>query len=182
MLLSSSEEAQNNWEVPDEMAKYAKKYFEKYVSDKELKDSIKLNSPVPTNLPKAKTIDDCFVELLADPKKKKEIALDNTFKKLQTKILKIIGPLRKVWYTMEESLAGGSKKFDVDDMSQYIDQAVLLIGQAFNSVSYSRRMNVLKGVGKSEGQEQSEKLGLSSRKGFRRPFWQVILEEHGSYS
>ena len=33
------EEAQNNWEVPDEMEKYAKKYFEKYVSDKELKAS-----------------------------------------------------------------------------------------------------------------------------------------------
>ena len=58
------EEAQNNWEVPDEMEKYAKKYFEKYVSDKELKDSITLNSPVPTNLPKAKIMDDYFVELL----------------------------------------------------------------------------------------------------------------------
>ena len=32
-------ETQNNWEVPDEMAEYAKKYFEKYVSDKELKDT-----------------------------------------------------------------------------------------------------------------------------------------------
>ena len=33
------EKTQNNWEVPDEMAEYAKKYFEKYVSDKELKDT-----------------------------------------------------------------------------------------------------------------------------------------------
>ena len=96
------EEAQNNWEVPDEMAKYAKKYFEKYVSDKELKDSITLNSPVPTNLPRAKTVDDYFVELLEDQKKKKEIAPDDTFKKLQAKILKIMGPLNKVWYTVEE--------------------------------------------------------------------------------
>ena len=60
------EEAQNNWEVPDEMAKYAKKYFEKYVSGKELKDCITLNSPLPTNLPEAKTFDDYFVELLQD--------------------------------------------------------------------------------------------------------------------
>ena len=77
------EEAQNNWEVPDEMAKYAKKYFEKYVSDKELKGSITLNSPVPTNLPKAKNMDVYFVELLEDQRKNKEIALDDTFKKLQ---------------------------------------------------------------------------------------------------
>ena len=52
------EEAQNNLEVPDEMAMYAKKYFEKYVKDKELKASITLSSPVPTNLPKAKIMDD----------------------------------------------------------------------------------------------------------------------------
>ena len=32
-------------------------------------------------------------------------------------------------------------------MSQYIDQTILLIGQVFNSVSYSRRMNVLIGLG-----------------------------------
>ena len=50
-------------------------------------------------------------------------------------------------YTVKESLAGGSREFDVDEMSQYIDQTILLIGQAFNSVSYSRRMNVLIGVG-----------------------------------
>ena len=66
------EEAQNNWEVADKMAKYAEKYFEKCVSDKELKDSITRNSPVPTNLPKAKTMDDYFVELLEDQKKKKD--------------------------------------------------------------------------------------------------------------
>ena len=58
------EEAQNNWEVPNEMPKYVKKYFEKYVSDKELKDSITLHSPVPTNLPKTTIMDDYFVELL----------------------------------------------------------------------------------------------------------------------
>ena len=90
------EETQNNWEVPDEMATYAKKYFEKYASDKELKGSITRNSPVPTNLPKAKNMDDYFAELLEDQKKKKEIALDDTFKKLQSKILTIMGPLSKV--------------------------------------------------------------------------------------
>ena len=141
------EEAPNDWEVSDEMAKYAKKYFEQYVSDKKLKDSITFNSPVPTNLPKVKNMDDYFVELLEDQRKKKEIVLDDTFKKLQSKILMIMTPLSKVWYTVEESLAVGSRKFDVDEMSQCIDPTILLIGQAFNSVSYSRRMNVLIGVG-----------------------------------
>ena len=43
-------------------------------------------------------------------------------------------------YIVEESLVGGSKKFDVEEMSQYIDQIVQLIGQAFNSVFNSRRI------------------------------------------
>ena len=38
-------------------------------------------SPVPTNVPKAKNMDDYFVELLKDQGKKKEISLDGTFKK-----------------------------------------------------------------------------------------------------
>ena len=66
-----------------------------------------------------------------------------------------MGTLSKVWYTVEESLAGGSRKFDVDEMSQYIDQTILLIGQVFNSVSCSRRMNVLIGVGKEKVKAQN---------------------------
>ena len=129
------------------MTKYAKKSFEKYVSDKEMKDGITLNSPVPTNFPKPKNMGHYFIEFLEDQGEKKEIALDDTFKKLQSKILlKIIGPLSKVWYTVEETLAGGSRKFDVDGVSHYIDQTILLIRQVFNSVSYSRRINVLIGV------------------------------------
>jgi len=56
------------------MAKYAKKYFEKFVGDKELKESILLESPVPTNLPKAKVMDDYFVELLEDQKRKERFS------------------------------------------------------------------------------------------------------------
>ena len=65
-------------------------------------------------------------------------------------------------------------------MSQYIDQTILLIGQAFNSVSYSRRMNVLTGVG-TEKEKHSKAPDLFSRRGFQRTFWQVTSEAYGSY-
>ena len=67
-------ESQNHWEVPDKMTKHTKKCFEKYVSDKELKNNITLNSPEPTNLPKAKTMDDYFVELEESEKEKENLA------------------------------------------------------------------------------------------------------------
>ena len=63
------------------MKEYANKYFEKYVNDKELKNSMTLNSSAPRNLQKANTVDEYFVKLLEHQKKTKEIALDNTFKK-----------------------------------------------------------------------------------------------------
>ena len=53
------------------MAKYAKKYFENYVHDKELKNSITINSPIPINLPKAKNMDDYPAGLLKDRRKNK---------------------------------------------------------------------------------------------------------------
>ena len=56
-------------------------------------------------------MDGCFVELLKDQEKKKEIALDETFKKFQTKILTIMGPLSKVWYTVEELVWGIPRNF-----------------------------------------------------------------------
>ena len=75
------EKAQNNWEFQDGMEKFGNKFFEKCISEQELKDSITFNSPVPVNLPKAKSMDDYFVELFQDQKK---ITLNDTFKQLQT--------------------------------------------------------------------------------------------------
>ena len=65
------EHAQNNRQAPDQMAKYAKKHFENYVHDKELKNSITVNSPIPINPPKAKNMDDYSVGLLKDRRKNK---------------------------------------------------------------------------------------------------------------
>ena len=123
-----------------------------------------LNSPVPRNVPKAKIMDEYFVKLLEHQKKKKGIALDNTFKKIQSKILTIIGPLSKVWYTVEESLAGVSKKFDGDKMLQYIDQTVLLIGQAFDCVLQQTYECIdWRENRKSEGHEHSKTRSLLSK-------------------
>ena len=65
--------------------------------------------------------------------------------------------------------------FDIDEMSQYLDQTILLIDKVFNSVSYSRRMNILIGLGtekvkakntlKNQASEDSKEL---SGKSFRK--------------
>ena len=117
------------------MTKYAKQYFEKYVIEKELRDNITLSST--NKLATDKGYDDYFVELLEDQKKKKEIVLDDAFMELKAKVRTIIRPLTKVWYTVEKSLTESYKKFDVDEMSQYFDQIILLIGQGEERVQGS---------------------------------------------
>ena len=57
-----------------------------------------------------------------------------------------MGFFSNVWYTVEESLAVGPKNLMLTRCRNF-DQTVLLIGQAFNSVSYIRHINVLTGVG-----------------------------------
>ena len=57
-----------------------------------------------------------------------------------------MGFFSNVWYTVEESLAVGPKNLMLTRCRNF-DQTVLLIGQAFNSVSYIKRINVLTGVG-----------------------------------
>ena len=88
-------------------------------------------------------------------------------KKLHSKIATIMETPSKVWYTVEESPAGGSRKFD---------QTKLLIGQAFNPVPYSRRTNALIGVGtekvkaKNTIKNQVSLLEENSRKLFSKSF------------
>lgn len=74
------------------------------------------------------------------------MSLDNTFERVQEKIRLILGPLCKAWYRLEEARSESSN-FDADELLHYVDQTVMLIGQASNSVSYNRRKNVLTAVG-----------------------------------
>ena len=44
------DEGQHEWELPDKLASYANKYLQKFVQDKNSKDSILNKNPVPTNI------------------------------------------------------------------------------------------------------------------------------------
>ncbi|XP_057294612.1 uncharacterized protein LOC130623139 [Hydractinia symbiolongicarpus] len=60
-----------------------------------------------------------------------------------------MGPLSRTWYAIEASL-GASRENPEEifwkDLSQSVEQTVLLLGQAFNAVSYHRRLNVLSAI------------------------------------
>ena len=51
-----ADEEKHEWELPDELAFYANKYLQKFVQDKNLKDSILNENPVPTNINKPRKL------------------------------------------------------------------------------------------------------------------------------
>ena len=52
-----------------------------------------------------------------------------------------MGPLCKLWFRFEEALAqeNNMAQLDLNELIQYLEQSVILIGQAFNVVTYNRR-------------------------------------------
>ena len=173
---AQSEETQFDWELPQELKEYAEKYFYKFISEKDLKESVLKQNPVPGNLKKPGKLDDYFSEMLEKRKKKRDLSLDHIFERLQTKIQQIMGPLCKAWFRIEEKIADPSVGLDPNELSQYIEQTVMLSGQASNAIAYNRRLNALTAIGtenlkaKNVLKEQAKLFENPSNELFGKPF------------
>lgn len=143
-----AEEAQYNWDLPAGMADYANKYLKNFVPEKDVKDSILTTSPVPSNIQGPKKLDDFFKELLEEKKKRSELFWDSNLERMQQKTLNVFGPLSKVWMTLEEANNAKDDKVEIplEDLTTSLEQSVMLLGQAVNSMTYQRRCNALSAV------------------------------------
>ena len=66
--------------------------------------------------------------------------------KFQQKILDIIGPLSRLWKGLEDikNAPDDTVPVPLEDHIKLIEQTVLLLDQASNSILYSRRVQLLK--------------------------------------
>ena len=103
------DEEKHEWELPDEHASNANKYLEKFVQDKNLKDSILNENLVSTNITRPRKLDEFYKELLEENRAKRELTLDGTLEKIQSKMLNIMGALSKPWFRFEEALPHKNK-------------------------------------------------------------------------
>ena len=71
---------------------------------------------------------------------------DNQIGKFEEKILQVMGPLSWLWKGLEDIQNESSKAAEVpvDTFSTMIEQTTLLLGKASLSISYARRLNILK--------------------------------------
>ena len=77
-----------------------------------------------------------------------ELAADSNFVKLQQKLLDVMGPLSKVWTIVEKASIFSFEQVEVSlpEILTNLDQTVMLLGQAFNKISYLRRFGALKQI------------------------------------
>lgn len=171
-----------DWTLPSEMALYAHKYFERYVQEKDMRDSVIGENPVPTNFIKTRRLDEHFKELLDEKRKRRELDTDKSLEHIQSKVLQIMGPLSKLWFCLEEAFQSEETSLNLEELLDYIDSTILLVGQSYNMVSYKRRLNVLIGVGterhkaKAAIKDQAALLEQPGKDLFGEPFRKHVNE------
>ena len=88
-------------------------------------------------------------EHLSDNKKLPNLNQEKTLKGTQEKVASILGPLTRLWNIMEaerEALPDSNNDEATSghmEIATLFEQSILLIGQAFNAVTYYRRLNIL---------------------------------------
>jgi len=97
----TTEEDLNKWSMTDGMVQYVHDNFERYISEKDIKEGVLSNNPRPENLVPAKKLDDFLADLLKDRKKTQELAYEATLEKVSNKNLDVLGPLGKLWLSVD---------------------------------------------------------------------------------
>ena len=83
------------------MANYANIYFEEYVPEDSLKETIFCQNPDPDNLDNVKRLNDSLRDILKEKRKTNEQNIENVLDKLQQKTVDVMGPLSKLWNILE---------------------------------------------------------------------------------
>ena len=138
------------WELPTGLTEYLHKYMCQHVADKEIKEQVLVDNPIPSNIKRTPVLDNYIKELLLENKRSLTLNHEETLKCLQDKFGNVLGPLLRLWNIMEEEkealineLGDEEDSSPVIAISALFEQSILLLGQAFNSTSYFRRKNIL---------------------------------------
>ena len=108
--------------------------------------------------------------------------------KFQQKILDVLGPLSRLWKGLEDikNAPGDTVPMSVEDHIKLIEQTVLLLGQASNSILYSRRFQILKTLikdpkkAKNISKEKADLLQKGDQNFFGRKFRSHVVETERS--
>ena len=134
--------------MPISMIEYLNKCTHIQISDKDMKEKISKDISVPANVKEPQVLQNYIKEILTENKRILTSTHEKSLKEVQEKVLHILGTLSRLWLIIENEMlsSSGCGYEDLQEMaaiSRLFEQTMPLIGQAFHSVNYYRRQNIL---------------------------------------
>ena len=132
--------------LPDDMSDYLTKKFSKFIPDKLLNEKIMEKYPMPsTSAVQTPELDNYVPEIFSATGSSYGKAFDSNLHQIQTRIGAVMGPISRIWLDLDDIRAGRSSGENLDPSAwlTVIEKSITLLGQAFSTTTYHRRMNVL---------------------------------------
>ena len=93
--------------LPGDMAKYVKKNFDCFLSEKDLKENTLKENPVPRNTDPVKILDHSLAKIIEG---RQETLPDKDLETVQSKIRDVLGPICRLWTITEASTQENSEE------------------------------------------------------------------------
>ena len=127
------------------MTKCVNKNFDRFLSEKDLKENILKENPVPRNINPVKILDHSLVKVMEG---RQEILVDKDLETVQSKIRDVLGLICRLWTIIEkaatqENSEEKENQVSLEDIIRLIEKNVMLLGQANDKVAYFGRLNIL---------------------------------------
>ena len=136
------------WALPGQLAEYFNDYTREFFEDDDLRDEegnpIKEVHPVPENIQKVPKLDTFIEQMWQKDSKKFLTENDHDVSRIQERIRDVMGPLSRVWLTLEEVKKDINIAVNIDELAELTQLSVLLLAQASNSATYKRRVDAMK--------------------------------------
>lgn len=137
------DDSHDSWELPAALCDYVHKYMKSHIPDKDVKEKVLAQNPVPSNIRKVPELDSYIKILLQDNSKYSTLKMEKAFKNVHDKLHLVFGPLSKIWAMMDSEKEQNPKDEALKEVSNLFEQTILLLAQTHNSMAYHRRENVL---------------------------------------
>ena len=126
------------------------------IKDSNIQESILKDNPVPSNIIKPKKLHTASREILEEQHKKTALSNEEMLLNIQNKVFSVLGPLTKLWATMEgektDILQTSQEQImpeveeNLNTVSTGFEQVITLLGQVINPIVYQRQLGVLTAV------------------------------------
>ena len=119
--------------------------FEGYIADIDIEENSLQHHPVPSNIQRVKVVVDFLWFILSQ--NSLVISQDSSMENFQQSLCDVMDPLTGLWkssegikWTVTEEIVS----VPTEEYIKLVEQSVLLLGQAFNTIMYGRQLNILK--------------------------------------